>query len=53
MYVLRGAINSPVTRGEAVYEVLRAQLLNGVLNPGPAINCEWWSWRAASRRTSR
>src|ERR1700747_2495140 len=26
--------NSPVTRGEEVYDVLRAELLNGMLNPG-------------------
>jgi DNA-binding GntR family transcriptional regulator len=41
MYALDPAIgyavpvtNSPVTRGEEVYDVLRAELLNGVLNPG-------------------
>jgi DNA-binding GntR family transcriptional regulator len=32
--MLRGVINSPVTRGEEVYDVLRAELLNGGLNPG-------------------
>jgi DNA-binding GntR family transcriptional regulator len=41
MYALDPAIgyamsvnNSPVTRGEEVYDVLRAELLNGMLNPG-------------------
>jgi DNA-binding GntR family transcriptional regulator len=32
--VPRGMSGSPVTRGEEVYDVLRAELLNGVLNPG-------------------
>ena len=32
--MLRGVSNSPVTRGAEVYDVLRAELLNGVLNPG-------------------
>ena len=32
--MLRRMGNSPVTRGEEVYDVLRAELLNGVLNPG-------------------
>ncbi|HME15040.1 MAG TPA: GntR family transcriptional regulator, partial [Mycobacterium sp.] len=32
--MLRGVSGSPVTRGEEVYDVLRAELLNGVLNPG-------------------
>src|ERR1700741_3192793 len=41
MYALDSAINyavpvinSPVTRGEEVYDVLRAELLNGLLHPG-------------------
>ena len=32
--MLRRVSNSPVTRGEEVYDVLRSELLNGVLCPG-------------------
>src|ERR1700751_193949 len=32
--MLRWVSNPPVTRGAEVYDVLRAELLNGVLNPG-------------------
>jgi len=32
--MLRGVSDSPVTRGKEVYDVLRAELLNGMLNPG-------------------
>src|SRR6202008_3424972 len=32
--MLRGVSSSPVTRGKEVYDVLRAELLNGVLCPG-------------------
>jgi DNA-binding GntR family transcriptional regulator len=32
--MLRGVSDPPVTRGKEVYDVLRAELLNGVLNPG-------------------
>jgi DNA-binding GntR family transcriptional regulator len=32
--MLREVSRSPVTRGEEVFDVLRAELLNGVLNPG-------------------
>lgn len=32
--MLRGVSSSPVTRGGEVYDVLRTELLNGLLNPG-------------------
>ena len=32
--MLREVSDPPVTRGKEVYDVLRAELLNGVLNPG-------------------